>query len=113
MINIIQVEYSILFHFQNNSIITPSDLTLYYGIHLVCHIIGIKSNIKLDSVASIKLNKFFHCIEFVNINEKLRFGIKLYKKKNKTSFIDFTHFFFDDNIFNYNKGFSSDNELLD
>ena len=110
--NIIQVEYSILFHFQNNSIITPSDLTLYYGIHLVCHIIGIKSNIKLDSVASIKLNKFFHCIEFVNINEKLRFGIKLYKKKNKTSFIDFTHFFFFFFIFNYNKGFSSDNEFF-
>ena len=110
--NIIKVEYNIFFHYKNNSIITPSDLTLYYDLHLVCHIIRSNSNISIDSLPSIKLNKFFHCIEFVNINEKIKFGIKLYKTINQTHFINFTHYFFNDNVFNYNKSFCSNNEFF-
>ena len=74
--NIIQVEYYILFSYQNGSFISPSDLSLYYDLHLICHINIVDSNLTIDSLASIYLNKFFHCIEFININEKISFGIK-------------------------------------
>ena len=110
--NIIQSEYSILFYYKNQSIITPSELALYFDLHLICHINIVNSNLSIDSLAFIKLNKYFHCIEYVNINEKIRFGIKIYKPKDSTSCINTTQYFFTDNIFNYNKCFYAKNKLF-
>ena len=73
--NIIQVEYSILFFNQNQSLISPSDLCLLYDLHIICRINKIGTYMNIDSLASIYLNKYFHCIEFININEKAYFGI--------------------------------------
>ena len=110
--NIIQVEYKILFYHKNFSIITPSDLSLYYDLHLICHINIIESNLNIDSIASIYLNKYFHCIEYINIDEKVKFGIKLYKPKNGVSCINYTQYFFNDNVFNYNKSLLQRNKLF-
>ena len=106
--NIIQVEYFITFYYKNNSLIIPSDLSLIYDLHLICHINNIESNLNIDSLAFIHLNKCFKCIEYININEKINFGIIIYKLENETSYINLTQFFFNESIFNYNN-FSYEN----
>ena len=110
--NIIQVKYNILFHYKNLTLISPSDLSLYHDLHLICHIKKIESNFSLESLAYIQLNKYFQCIEYMNLNERTNFGIKVYKPKNGTSCIYFTKYFFSDNIFNYKKHFYKTNKLF-
>ena len=101
--NIIQVEYFITFYYKNNSLIIPSDLSLIYDLHLICHINNIEYNLNIDSLAFIYLDKCFKCIEYVNVNEKINFGIIIYKQENETSCINFTQFFFNESVFNNNK----------
>ena len=100
--NIIQVEYSITFCYQNQSIVIPSDLSLYYDLHLICHLNKNESNLSIDSLAFINKNKYFTCIEYISLKEKYNFGIVIYKSINETSYINFTHYFFNNSIFNYN-----------
>ena len=105
--NIIQIEYNILFYYKNNTIIIPSDLTLLYNLHLICHMYEIQSNLSLDSLAFIHQNKYFKCVTFSKINEKVNFGILIYKvikqNFNETSYVNYTHYFFNNEIFNYKK----------
>lgn len=75
---IVKVEYLIGFYDKNNSIIVPSDLTLYNNLHIICYIENKKSNI-LNSLANIHRNCYYKYIEFYNINEKLKFGIKIFR----------------------------------
>ena len=110
--NIIQVKYNILFHYKNLTLISPSDLCLHHDLHLICHIRKIESNFSVDSLAYIQFNKYFQCIEYINLNERNNFGIKIYKPKNGTSCINFTKYFFSDNIFNYKKHFYKTNKLF-
>jgi CDP-glycerol glycerophosphotransferase (TagB/SpsB family) len=100
-LNIIQVEYNISFYHKNHTSIIPSDLSLNYNLHLICHFKKIYSNLSVDSLAFIQQNKYFKCIEYININEKINFGIVLYELNDSNSCINFTHYFFDDSSFNY------------
>ena len=112
--NIIKVEYNILFYFKNSSFIHPSDLALHYDLHLICHIQEIESNLIIDSIAFLYQNKYFKCIEFVNINEKINFGIIIYKQKNKNfneaNCINNTYYFFNNDAFNYNNEYFKSNK---
>ena len=112
--NIIKVEYNILFYFKNSSFIHPSDLALHYDLHLICHIQEIESNLIIDSIAFLYQNKYFKCIEFVNINEKINFGIIIYKQKNENfneaNCINNTYYFFNNDAFNYNNEYFKSNK---
>ena len=112
--NIIKVEYNILFYFKNFSFIYPSDLALRYDLHLICHIHESESNLSIDSIPFIYLNKFFKCIYFVDINEKMNFGIIIYNQItenfNETGYVNFTYYFFNNDVFNYNNKYSKNNE---
>ena len=110
--NIIEVKFNILFFYKNKSLIIPSDLSLHHDLHLICHMKKIESNLSLDSLAYIHLNKYFQCIEYIYTNEKINFGIKIYKPKNDTSCINHTQYFFNDNIFNYNNHFYQTNKFF-
>ena len=110
--NIIQVEYNILFYHNNLSLIIPSDLSLNYNLHLVCHIKNIESNISVDSLAFIHLNKYFKCIEYINIKEKYLFGVIIYDFNISNNFRNFTRYFFNDNVFNYNQFYNKYNKLF-
>lgn len=110
--NIIQVEYNIMFFNENNSIITPSDLTLIYDVHLICSIYYIETNISIDSLGFINENEYFKCLEYVNINEKINFGILIYKPIIKESFLNFTHYFFSEDNFNYIKHLHQNNKIF-
>ena len=94
--NITRVEYNIGFYDNNNKLILPSDLTLYNNLHIVCYI---NENNKsfIHSLAEISDNKYFNCIEFINLNENLNFGIKIFNN-HKSHIIHF----FNQNVINYN-----------
>jgi len=76
---IIKVEYNIEFYENNNNSILPSDLTLYKNLHIFCHFESINSNITINSFPIITNNKYFKCIEFFNIDEETKYGIKIYE----------------------------------
>lgn len=101
--NIIQIEYYISFYYQNSSLIIPSDLSLNYDLHFICHTFSFDLNISIDSLSFIHQNKYFKCIEYINMNEKIKFGMIIYKPINNTSYINYTHYFFNESEFNYNK----------
>ena len=85
---IIKIEYNIEFYESNANLILPSDLTLHKSIHIFCHFEFNNSNIIINSFPSITNNKIFKCIEFVNIDENFKFGIKIYKINNYGEDID-------------------------
>lgn len=79
---IISIEYKIAFY-ENNKIVFPSDLKLYYNLSVICHIeIGHKK-INVDSLPNISQNKYYYCLDFFNINEKIIIGINIIKENEK------------------------------
>ena len=110
--NIIQVEYNILFNHKNLTLIIPSDLSLNYNLHLICHLNINKSNSRIDSLPFIHLNRYFKCIEYVNIKEKILFGVIIYDSNNFSSCVNFTQYFFNENIFNYNNCYNQNDKLF-
>ena len=97
--NIIKVEYNIGFYDKNNNIIFPSDLTLYNNVHIFCHIMKDKNNNNIESLPNIYKNKYYNCIEFININDNIKFGIILNNRVNK----EFSYIYlFNNKFINYN-----------
>jgi len=77
--NNIKVEYLINFLDKDNNLVSPSDLTLYNKLHILCNLNIINNNINIISLANIYENKYYKCIEFFNKYDKIIFGIKIYK----------------------------------
>ena len=101
--NLVRVEY-ILGFFENNNLIVPSDLALYKNLRLICYI-EILNNKKLiiNSLPNIYQNRYYKCVEYCKINEKINFGIKFYKKiENEKNIEENRFYFFKETIFNYN-----------
>ena len=90
-----------------NNIIIPSDLTLYNNLHVICHVGNGNIADNIQSLANIYKN-YYKCIEYLNINDKKKFGISF----NKESFNDlYTIYIFDDTIINYNNLHNSISEF--
>ena len=105
--NISEVKYYFNFYDEFNNSIIPSKLLFYNG-HVICHMTNEENNNIYDSWANIYEDKYFYCIEYFNIGEKLNFGVKVYTT-NSFSFIynslyypRFELFFFNYSIFNFN-----------
>lgn len=94
--NITEVKYQYIFY-DNNILIIPSNLTLLYDLHSFCFMKDKNDIINIISLANIYENKYFYCIEYFNINEKVNFGIKIFKKHSFEQF-----YFFSYNKFDYN-----------
>ena len=89
--NIIQIEYSIGFYDLNDNLILPSDfLFIYNYIQVICHTNS--KSIDIYSLPNIYQNLYFNCIEFIEINEEINFGIILNNQKQDiiSSFYFFT-----------------------
>jgi CDP-glycerol glycerophosphotransferase (TagB/SpsB family) len=80
--NIIKIKYDIIFYDENITLIKPSDLSLYYELHALCHIKQIITGEMIDSIAGIRDNKNFYCIEYIRIDESFKLGIKIYEIQN-------------------------------
>ena len=72
----VKIEYNISFYDEKQNFISPTEIAQYKNISLLCSIIY--SNISIDSLANIKENKYFNCIEFFNLNERISIGVKVY-----------------------------------
>ena len=105
---LIKFEYNIGFYDINKNIISPSHLSLYNKLHVVCYLEVINKNIKLYSIPNIYKNKYFHCIELFNINEKVILGLKIYKNEKQIEFSSINIFLINKNFFNNNNKFIKD-----
>ena len=83
--NISKIEYNIVFYDNSNKLILPSDMTLYNDLHIVCYINDENNKSYIKSLAEISENKYFSCIEFINLNETVNFGIEIFN--NEISYI--------------------------
>ena len=111
--NIVKIKYKISVFDKNKNIIFPSDLPLYNKLHIICVIEITNKNIMINSLPNIYQNKYYECIEFVNINEKIKFGIKIYQTKEKEDNMDdFRKVFFLEKLLNYKKLNYKDNGLF-
>ena len=106
--NITKIEYNIHFYNHNNILVYPSELSYEYELNIICHIKFI-NGINIDSLANINLNKYYNCIEYFKINEKISFGIKIYKNFNDKE--NRTIYYFKDYLFNYNN-FNYKNDII-
>ena len=78
--NITKIEYFFDFYDNKNKLILPPDMTLYNDLHIVCYV-NKNNKFYIHSLAEISENKYFRCIEFINLNEIVKFGINIFNKK--------------------------------
>lgn len=76
---LVKVEYYFNFYDKNNNTIPPAELVPKRDYHVNCHIEIVNDDIHIDSLADIIDNKYFKCVEFFNVDERIKFGVKLYK----------------------------------
>ena len=74
------VEYNIGFYDMNGNIIRPS-YAVSHNLHVNCHIEVRKTDTFIDSLANIIDDQYFKCTEIFNKDERIKFGIKIYKIK--------------------------------
>ena len=105
---LIKFEYNIGFYDINYNLVSPSDLSLYNKLHIICYFEVINKNIKLYSIPNIYKNKYFQCIEFFNINEKVKLGFKIYKNEKQIEFSSINIFLINRQFFNKNDQYIQD-----
>ena len=97
---LLRINYQIqLFDF-NNNLILPSDLSLFYKLHILCFI-KVKS-INIYSLASINENKYFKCSEFFRMNESIQINFLLYETENNGTIKTIVPYLITNNTINYN-----------
>ena len=107
--NIFKFEYKFGFY-TNNNLILPSDLSLYYNLTIFCHLIDI-NNSNIDSLSYIYHNNYYSCVEFLNLRQQIKFGIKITKNKESID-INLNYFGYKKSI-NYNSFINIDNTLFE
>ena len=104
--NQVELKYCFCFYDQENNLIFPSDLSLYYNLHFFC--ILKSNNINLQSVSNIHQNKYFCCLEYFELNNPTLLEVKICENDKCTSInisdffqLNFNHFqFLNNKIFN-------------
>jgi len=99
---IAEVNYCINFYDEYNNSIIPSKLTLF-NFHIICYMNSKRNENNFETFANIYENKYFCCLEYFNIGEKIEFGIKVYNSNISYDerYEDLKFFFFKDNIFHF------------
>ena len=102
--NIVEIQYNFTFFDNNNIIKRPSDIIYYNNLHILCHLKKVDIDLNINSLAKINFNKYFICIEYINLNELTKFGIIIYNNIDEVdhNYENTTIYFFSDNIINYN-----------
>ena len=111
---IIKFEYNFEFYESNNTLVLPSDITLYKNLHFLCHIESYNSNSTIKSFPDIVKNRNFKCIEYININEIIKVGINLYETNEKGEVIDnYIIFIYSGKVFNYSNLLGLNDKIFD
>ena len=74
---LVKIKYRIGFFDKNQNLISPSDLVLYKNIQVICYIKIITENSDINSLPNIINNCYYECIDYFNLNEKVKIGIKI------------------------------------
>ena len=99
-LNISKINYKFAFFDFSENLISPSELSLYNDLHVFC-IMHLRNNDIIHSFANIHKNSYFECTEFFNINDKIKFGIKIYQIE---SFFRYSYInLFNETVINFNK----------
>ena len=99
--HISKISYRIQIFDSNNETIVPSDLTLYYNLHIMCFF-EINNSININTFPIIEENKYFKCIEFSKLHENISFGIIIYKTDNNGKVKEgFISYYIPKKLFNY------------
>ena len=111
---IVKYEYNFEFYENNKSLILPSDITLYKNLHIFCIYESNNSNIIINSFPDIVENKNFKCIEYFNINENIKIGIKIYEiNENGKEINNYVKYFYNGKILNFWQLFNNNDRLFD
>ena len=106
----IEVIYYINIYDKNYNKLKPFLLASLYGISCLCNIYISETNENIYSFANIYKNKYFFCVEYIKIDEKVYFGIKLFKiNLISEEYEYYQKFFFTEKIFNIDKNPSLEN----
>ena len=73
-----KIKYRIGFYENDQKIISPSNLVLYKNIQVICYIKIIKDNSEINSLPNIVNNFYYECIDYFNLNEEVKMGIKIF-----------------------------------
>jgi hypothetical protein len=85
----------------DNNLIKPSDLTLYYDLHILCFLNN-DDSINIYSFANIEKDKYFKCTEFFYRYENIEIGIIVYKiDKNGYVNNDYKLIYLEKDMFKY------------
>ena len=76
----VKVEYNVGFYDMNDNLIRPS-YAVSHNLHVNCHILIRDTNTHIDSIANILDDKYFKCIEIFQTDQRIKFGIKVYRVK--------------------------------
>ena len=83
--NIYKISYLIQVFDSKNDSILPSKLFLHHNLRIICFLNV--NQINITSLASIENDKYFKCIEFINLNEKTEIGFFIYQSKTKKEIV--------------------------
>ena len=101
---LIEVQYFINLFNGSFHPIKPSQMSSIYGLSLLCNIYITETNQNIYSISNILENRFFLCKEYINIGDKVNFGIKIYKINSTSEEIEYyQHFYFTHEFFNINQ----------
>ena len=73
--NQVEFEYCFFFSDLENNLIYPSDLALYYNLHIYC--IMKSKNTNLQTLSDIHQNKYFCCLEYYELNNPIKLEVKI------------------------------------
>ena len=95
--NITKIQYNIILFDNNKKEIIPSDFTFRYNNHFFCYFKNESDNNIIYSYPNIINNKYFSCVEYIDINDKGEFGFIFYKTNSE----NYPIYLFTEEMINY------------
>ena len=82
----VKLVYDIGIYDENENIIHPSDFTLYDKFSTLCYLKLFKPKKFIYSLPQIVENKYYECVEYFDLNEKIKVGVHFYHP-NRITFL--------------------------
>ena len=98
--NMVKVDYYIAFYDQFDNLIIPSDMAFYTNIHLMCNFQIQNTTLNIESMPAIVDDKYHKCVEFFELKEKVKFGVKIYEISENME--NNYYYLFNEQRFNFN-----------
>ena len=74
----VKVEYNVAFYDKNDNYVPPTTM-ISQNLHFNCHTEILNTEEKTESMGDIIDDKYFKCVELFSTNERIKFGIQIYR----------------------------------